>query len=78
MAAKGTNSTLLSIQQTLRYRGMGFLDFLRSGRLEIRRSDGDRLGVGFWLPAAISTVKFVVPRTSNSRQTPLEGACWSM
>ena len=34
---KGTRefATLLSIQQTLRYRGMGFLDFLRSGRLEI-------------------------------------------
>ena len=28
-------ATLLSIQQTLRYRGMGFLEFLRSGRLEI-------------------------------------------
>jgi hypothetical protein len=28
-------ATLLSIQQTLRYRGLGFLDFLRSGRMEI-------------------------------------------
>jgi hypothetical protein len=28
-------ATLLSIQQTLRYRGLGFLDFLRSGRIEI-------------------------------------------
>jgi predicted RecB family nuclease len=28
-------ATLLSIQQTLRYRGMGFLEFLRSGRMEI-------------------------------------------
>ncbi len=28
-------ATLLSIQQTLRYRGMGFLEFMRSGRLEI-------------------------------------------
>jgi len=28
-------ATLLSIQQTLRYRGMGFLDFMRSGRMEI-------------------------------------------
>ena len=28
-------ATLLSIQQTLRYRGSGFLDFLRSGRMEI-------------------------------------------
>ena len=28
-------STLLSIQQTLRYRGMGFLEFMRSGRMEI-------------------------------------------
>lgn len=37
---KGTRefATLLSIQQTLRYRGMGFLDFLRSGRLEIEPS----------------------------------------
>jgi predicted RecB family nuclease len=37
---KGTRefATLLSIQQTLRYRGMGFLDFLRSGRLEIGTS----------------------------------------
>ena len=34
---KGTRdyATLLSIQQTLRYRGMGFLEFTRSGRLEI-------------------------------------------
>jgi hypothetical protein len=34
---KGTReyATLLSIQQTLRYRGMGFLEFLRSGRMEI-------------------------------------------
>ncbi|MBR0797983.1 IS66 family transposase [Bradyrhizobium jicamae] len=31
-------ATLLSIQQTLRYRGMNFLEFMRSGRLEI----GDR------------------------------------
>jgi predicted RecB family nuclease len=28
-------ATLLSIQQTLRYRGMGFLEFMRSGRMEI-------------------------------------------
>ena len=28
---------LLSLQQTLRYRGAGFLDFLRSGRTEIDR-----------------------------------------
>jgi len=28
-------ATLLSIQQTLRYRGMGFLEFVRSGRMEI-------------------------------------------
>ena len=28
-------ATLLSIQQTLRYRGLGFLEFLRSGSLEI-------------------------------------------
>jgi hypothetical protein len=28
-------ATLLSIQQTLRYRGMGFLQFMRSGRMEI-------------------------------------------
>jgi len=28
-------ATLLSIQQTLSYRGSGFLDFLRSGRMEI-------------------------------------------
>jgi predicted RecB family nuclease len=34
---KGTHeyAVLLSIQQTLQYRGMGFLDFLRSGRIEI-------------------------------------------
>jgi hypothetical protein len=34
---KGTRefATLLSIQQTLRYRGMSFLEFLRSGRMEI-------------------------------------------
>jgi hypothetical protein len=34
---KGTREyvILLSIQQTLRYRGMSFLDFLRSGQLEI-------------------------------------------
>jgi Transposase IS66 family len=34
---KGTRefATLLSIQQTLRYRGMGFLEFMRSGRTEI-------------------------------------------
>jgi predicted RecB family nuclease len=28
-------ATLLSIQQTLRYRGIGFLEFMRSGRMEI-------------------------------------------
>ena len=28
-------ATLLSIQQTLRYRGMDFLEFMRSGRMEI-------------------------------------------
>ena len=34
---KGTRefATLLSIQQTLRYRGRGFLEFMRSGRMEI-------------------------------------------
>ena len=34
---KGTRefATLLSIQQTLRYRGMTFLEFMRSGRMEI-------------------------------------------
>lgn len=34
---KGTRdyATLLSIQQTLRYRGKGFLDFMRSGEMEI-------------------------------------------
>jgi hypothetical protein len=34
---KGTRefATLLSIQQTLRYRGMSFLEFMRSGKLEI-------------------------------------------
>ena len=36
---KGTReyATLLSIQQTLRYRGMTFLEFMRSGRMEIDR-----------------------------------------
>src|SRR5262249_19339414 len=35
--AKGTADycILLSVQQTLRYRGIGFLDFLRSGKTEI-------------------------------------------
>ena len=28
-------ATLLSVQQTLRYRGMNFLEFMRSGRMEI-------------------------------------------
>ena len=28
-------ATLLSIQQTLRYRGMSFLEFMRSGRMQI-------------------------------------------
>ena len=28
-------ATLLSIQQTLRYRGMGFLEFMRTGRMGI-------------------------------------------
>jgi hypothetical protein len=34
---KGTSEycALLTVQQTLRYRGMGFLDFLRSGKTEI-------------------------------------------
>jgi hypothetical protein len=34
---KGTREycILLSVQQTLRYQGKGFLDFLRSGRIEI-------------------------------------------
>ena len=37
--ARGTTDycILLSLQQTLRCQGIGFLDFLRSGRLEIRR-----------------------------------------
>ncbi|HTI81935.1 MAG TPA: transposase, partial [Acetobacteraceae bacterium] len=35
--AKGTADycILLSVQQTLRYRGIGFLDFLKSGKTEI-------------------------------------------
>jgi hypothetical protein len=35
--SKGTRefATLLSIRQTLRYRGTGFLQFMRSGRMEI-------------------------------------------
>jgi hypothetical protein len=28
-------ATLLSIQQTLHYRGIGFLEFLRSGRMDV-------------------------------------------
>ena len=28
-------ATLLSIQQTLHYRGLNFLEFMRSGRMEI-------------------------------------------
>jgi hypothetical protein len=34
---KGTRefATLLSIQQTLRYRGKSLLEFMRSGRMEI-------------------------------------------
>jgi hypothetical protein len=28
-------ATLMSIQQTLRYRGMSFLEFLRSGKMDI-------------------------------------------
>ena len=31
----GEYATLLSIQQTLRYREMGFLEFMRSGKMEI-------------------------------------------
>jgi predicted RecB family nuclease len=43
---KGTRefATLLSIQQTLRYRGMSFLEFLRSGRMDIGGAFGDRTG----------------------------------
>jgi predicted RecB family nuclease len=33
-------ATLLSIQQTLRYRGMSFLEFMRSGRMEIGSGSG--------------------------------------
>jgi Transposase IS66 family len=42
---KGTRelATLLSIQQTLRYRGMSFLEFLRSGKMDIGGA-GDRTG----------------------------------
>ena len=34
---KGTQeyATLLSVQQTLKYRGLDFLDFMRSGKMEI-------------------------------------------
>jgi len=41
---KGTRefATLLSIQQTLRYRGMRFLEFLRSDRTEIDGVFGNR------------------------------------
>jgi len=39
LAKKGEGAvvapTLLSIQQTVRYRGLNFLEFLRSGRMEI-------------------------------------------
>jgi predicted RecB family nuclease len=43
---KGTRefATLMSIQQTLRYRGMNFLDFLRSGKMDIGGAFGDRTG----------------------------------
>jgi predicted RecB family nuclease len=42
---KGTRefATLLSVQQTLRYRGMSFLEFLRSGKMDISNA-GDRAG----------------------------------
>jgi predicted RecB family nuclease len=42
---KGTRefATLMSIQQTLHYRGMSFLEFLRSGKMDIG-SSGDRTG----------------------------------
>jgi hypothetical protein len=42
---KGTRefATLMSIQQTLRYRGMSFLEFLRSGKMDIGGA-GDRTG----------------------------------
>jgi hypothetical protein len=38
---KGTRefATLMSIQQTLRYRGMSFLEFLRSGEMYIGGAD---------------------------------------
>jgi hypothetical protein len=43
---KGTRefATLMSIQQTLRYRGMSFLKFLRSGRMDIGGAFGDGTG----------------------------------
>ena len=43
---KGTRefATLMSIQQTLRYRGMSFLEFLRSGKMDIGGAFGDRTG----------------------------------
>lgn len=43
---KGTRefATLMSIQQTLRYRGMSFLEFLRSGEMDIGGAFGDRTG----------------------------------
>ena len=51
---KGTReyATLLSIQQTLRYRGMGFLEFMRSGRMEIDddRTAGPDVAILFPLP----------------------------
>ena len=43
---KGTRefATLLSSQQTLRYRGMSFLEFLKSGKVDIGGAFGDRAG----------------------------------
>jgi Zincin-like metallopeptidase/Transposase IS66 family len=50
-------ATLLSIQQTLRYRGMGFLEFLRLGRMEIdgwsgRKNRSDPTQPVCWSPHA--------------------------
>jgi hypothetical protein len=54
---KGTHefATLLSIQQTLRYRGMSFLEFLRSGRMDIGGAFGDRTGANAATKSAFLT-----------------------
>jgi Transposase IS66 family len=62
---KGTRefATLLSIQQTLRYRGMSVLEFVRSDKIDISDA-GDRTGECGYLSYPLSSSTFSDPSES--------------